>query len=507
MKSASMNLTAEHLQKLLEEDLQDRRRQEQEATQRSDQKGKELQSSLHAAWQPLGSWIRPIPDHLYQCPLSAPQTTLVAWSSLPHSVRSKLPEKVRVEAEKRTLQKDGGDLVVEVPLAYIQIDEEGMADAGNTNSISDNDNLLKKRPVGGNLTNKLSEYTRGVAGQCRPFRAGGLDAQDNTRGSREDEIDDFLSDCAVQKALQVLERGSEASWKDGTILTAPPGVDFQVGLSWEKLYGSETTREGENVVEEEGDDNDVSNLVDDPPLHSPMNNDKPASATQFATSMWTASDFLDDDSLFGSSDGGDSESSSEEEDVVIKKKKKGVEKLLGSDSDEENEKEQDKDDSNPGKEAASLLQETVSAMELENVSTDPNEVDELLLELSIPTAIQDLDAKKKENPIAKHNNPLELAERQSQDQQDSTRKEWASTKLLPIDDINAWIPNPAMSFPFTLDGFQQQAIVRLERNESVFVAAHTSAGMYQIHFCCLQYCKGTLCDTKGCCFLTSDYHR
>ena len=123
---------------------------------------------------------------------------------------------------------------------------------------------------------------------------------------------------------------------------------------------------------------------------------------------------------------------------------------------------------------------------------------ELLLELSIPTAIQDLDAKKKENPIAKHNNPLELAERQSQDQQDSTRKEWASTKLLPIDDINAWIPNPAMSFPFTLDGFQQQAIVRLERNESVFVAAHTSAGMYLMNFAAFSTAKRTLCDTKGC---------
>eukprot|EP00536_Pseudo-nitzschia_multiseries_P008159 jgi/Psemu1/197417/e_gw1.203.81.1 len=33
-----------------------------------------------------------------------------------------------------------------------------------------------------------------------------------------------------------------------------------------------------------------------------------------------------------------------------------------------------------------------------------------------------------------------------------------------------------MRYPFTLDTFQQQAVARLERNESVFVAAHTSAG-------------------------------
>ena len=31
-------------------------------------------------------------------------------------------------------------------------------------------------------------------------------------------------------------------------------------------------------------------------------------------------------------------------------------------------------------------------------------------------------------------------------------------------------------WPFELDVFQKQAILRLESNESVFVAAHTSAG-------------------------------
>jgi antiviral helicase SKI2 len=33
-----------------------------------------------------------------------------------------------------------------------------------------------------------------------------------------------------------------------------------------------------------------------------------------------------------------------------------------------------------------------------------------------------------------------------------------------------------MTYPFELDHFQKQAIMRLERRESVFVAAHTSAG-------------------------------
>jgi antiviral helicase SKI2 len=38
------------------------------------------------------------------------------------------------------------------------------------------------------------------------------------------------------------------------------------------------------------------------------------------------------------------------------------------------------------------------------------------------------------------------------------------------------IPELAIQYPFELDPFQKQAILHLERNESVFVAAHTSAG-------------------------------
>lgn len=35
---------------------------------------------------------------------------------------------------------------------------------------------------------------------------------------------------------------------------------------------------------------------------------------------------------------------------------------------------------------------------------------------------------------------------------------------------------PPLQWPFELDVFQKQAILRLEAHESVFVAAHTSAG-------------------------------
>ena len=40
---------------------------------------------------------------------------------------------------------------------------------------------------------------------------------------------------------------------------------------------------------------------------------------------------------------------------------------------------------------------------------------------------------------------------------------------------------PAKDYPFTLDPFQKQAIQYIERNESVLVSAHTSAG--KVCFC------------------------
>ncbi|XP_037087754.1 helicase SKI2W-like isoform X2 [Pollicipes pollicipes] len=46
----------------------------------------------------------------------------------------------------------------------------------------------------------------------------------------------------------------------------------------------------------------------------------------------------------------------------------------------------------------------------------------------------------------------------------------------PIDDFHRLVPNMAHKFPYELDTFQKQAVLHLERAESVFVAAHTSAG-------------------------------
>ncbi|XP_047115180.1 helicase SKI2W [Schistocerca piceifrons] len=59
-----------------------------------------------------------------------------------------------------------------------------------------------------------------------------------------------------------------------------------------------------------------------------------------------------------------------------------------------------------------------------------------------------------------------------------TKTKWAEAVdvTVPVSDFHQKIPDMAHKFPFELDNFQKQAILRVERHENVFVAAHTSAG-------------------------------
>lgn len=56
--------------------------------------------------------------------------------------------------------------------------------------------------------------------------------------------------------------------------------------------------------------------------------------------------------------------------------------------------------------------------------------------------------------------------------------EWAEWVDItqPVADFENQIPEPAHTYPFELDIFQKQAIIKLESHNHVFVAAHTSAG-------------------------------
>ncbi|KAA8492476.1 DExH-box ATP-dependent RNA helicase DExH11 [Porphyridium purpureum] len=53
---------------------------------------------------------------------------------------------------------------------------------------------------------------------------------------------------------------------------------------------------------------------------------------------------------------------------------------------------------------------------------------------------------------------------------------WAVAEETDVSDFSTLVPNPAIKYPFDLDVFQRRSIFRLERGESLFVSAHTSAG-------------------------------
>lgn len=57
-------------------------------------------------------------------------------------------------------------------------------------------------------------------------------------------------------------------------------------------------------------------------------------------------------------------------------------------------------------------------------------------------------------------------------------KEWAHIVDVnkEIANFSELVPNPAKEYPFELDTFQKEAVYHLEQGDSVFVAAHTSAG-------------------------------
>ncbi|XP_070172311.1 superkiller complex protein 2 isoform X1 [Polyergus mexicanus] len=69
---------------------------------------------------------------------------------------------------------------------------------------------------------------------------------------------------------------------------------------------------------------------------------------------------------------------------------------------------------------------------------------------------------------------LKISEKQSE----FAKTDWAEQLDVsaPITDFDKRIPDPAIKFEYELDTFQKQAILKLEENSNVFVAAHTSAG-------------------------------
>lgn len=418
--------------------------------------------------------IRPgFSENLYRCPVSSPPTTLVLWSTLPQGQQTQLEHLLGTFAFNESKNDDNSETnrhrVVEIPRIFDSGDAALLSTslgATETSILQQNYHHQRGRPLVGNLTTKLTEYTRGVAGYTRPFQPGGdaLESNhpvDQSLQRQQQQKDIHSMQEAIAKSERVLQQSTLQSWQEGILLTAPPGVNFCVGLSLRHLTGHDAESEvlAPNVEVERNEVNrnnaqEELMLLDSPDTHGSSRGLSALQASSLSRPPMVTGEvftrtFLEDDSLFGSS---------------------------SSDDESESDAEADQDIS------TTLLEpiESSAVVQLKDSGNEPppiemdedqeEDFDGLLRDLTISSNDSLVKAARDRE------NPLIVAEELARLQFSSNRKLWASTKLLPIKDFSSYIPNPAMVFPFELDGFQQQAIARLERSESVFVAAHTSAG-------------------------------
>ncbi|KAL3794566.1 hypothetical protein HJC23_008022 [Cyclotella cryptica] len=313
-------------------------------------------------------------------------------------------------------------------------------------------------------------------GVRRPFRPGGMTMNDmeeyesmslvQEEDSTREGVEQFLSEEAVTRAREGLIKSSKLGWEDGTLITAPPGVSFDVGLSYEDVF---VVEDGEVVTRRGGDGGSESNgMVDDAEGGGGAVGGGPESLTlpgkaHFATSVPASTMFdksyFDDDSLFGESSVG---SSSDEDDD-----EGSLENSAG-------------DESVARRQVVDVTNEKMASLSLNDSST-VDEVDLLLSEIN-DTLQSPIDQSRKsmESAAPVIHPPINVEKSNTDNNKSpSVRKSWAVTEYIPIttnSDFHTLLPNPALTFPFELDDFQKQAVLRLERSECVFLAAHTSAG-------------------------------
>ncbi|KAL7548511.1 hypothetical protein ACHAWF_011790 [Thalassiosira exigua] len=386
-------------------------------------------------------WQRPIPSNLFQPPRYLPSLTTIMPTS-------QLPPGAKIRGGRNGTSKNvvDDDELVEVWTHSLTSDFDG--EAGNGND-------LHQRPLQGNLSSKLVEYTRGAMGVRKPFRPGGMDDEDTSFACRDEE---FLSEEATANARLALTLGSKEALERGILIMAPPGVSFSEGLSYDDIFDdgdrlSARTKKDEHVAADE-----MTVTADAEVEKDTTSTDQIRSNFAAPTSALWDKSFFEDDSLFGdSTSGSDSESDgSDDEDTV-------------------QEEEHDNKKGIPGQDE--LANETTAASPLTESQSPSDEVDSLLTELHASLESPETLSKSHStiHPPLSSNTDKDLASKSDP----KARKSWAVTEYIPItptSDFATLLPNPALSFPFELDDFQKQAVLRLERSECVFLAAHTSAG-------------------------------
>mmetsp|Transcript_6609 Transcript_6609/g.14301 ORF Transcript_6609/g.14301 Transcript_6609/m.14301 type:complete len:1541 (-) Transcript_6609:94-4716(-) len=425
------------------------------------------------------TWSRSMPSNLFQPPKNVPSlTTILPLSRVPPGAKIRKRSNgssAAAAADDILNNRNGGqDELVEVWAYSLTPDY----DETGKNCIND----LHQRPLQGNLSSKLVEYTRGAMGVRRPFRPGGLDDQDeinlhneyyveesDTKPSLSEE-DYYLSEEATINARKALTLGSKEAWKQGLLLTSPPGMSFKVGLSYEDVFICDDDELKEIRESRQSIDGDHKDAID-------FNEKQDANATtpsqamerstifgNIATAPTSAifdKSYFDEDSLFGdSTSGSDGDSVSDSD---------RSEDGTGSDAMVQS------DDRKQVAVAEDFIPTAIDS------SSPTDDVDMLLSELNdtLQSPMDQAFHAKKATQSSSTTTIHPPVNPKTDDNHPKTRKSWAVTDCIPLtnsSDFHTLLPNPALTFPFELDDFQKQAILRLERSECVFLAAHTSAG-------------------------------
>ena len=354
-------------------------------------------------------------------------------------------------------------------------DADGVGGSGGAGKGRDVDgrNDPRCRPLGGNLSSKLVEYTRGRMGVRRPFKPGGMDDEEGERyGYDSDDDDDdekkvdvdrgnpFLSEEATRNARRALTIGSRRAMEEGILITAPPGVSFLEGPRYEDSAFDDDRSMGEGgggPPSRSDADVDATTDMKDVVGGAKATSAVPSSARRTAASAgpdvgttWNRS-YFDDDSLFG-----DSTSASESDD--------------GSDDDDGD----DDDDLNIGpggkeNEHNDIMRKAKDSMAHHALTASMpvpqspiDDVDAILFELlsleqpSTGTSRAMKSSSSSTSGIASIHPPVSSGGETTSKDDARTRKSWAVTDYIPISsnsDFHSLLPNPALTFPFELDDF------------------------------------------------------
>lgn len=411
---------------------------------------------------------------LYSTPYLPCQTTLVPLSLVPLPIRKKLG------MDTATLNgTDSHCNTVEIPVSYLL--PEVITASPTTNSACPDGKESEQQQHPLQLyhpkqdmfltASKLRDYyirggpTSTSSNSSKVFHASNVTTNENYTTAPE----------ALKQSLQdIISMSDIEAYKKGLLLTAPPGVSKSyVGLTPQIVYPTLFQDNTYQATEKFHDSDYTFNVMRAEEEYPPSSYMLPKVTPN--NTLWEK--LLlggnDDDSLFGSVS---STSSSDSDDDLSKK-----------------EQVEQRSSSHPQQEIVSTTTTTMASSStsilehfIEDAANDEMEdIGELLDSLLVLDDSKYYTAGSTDVAVPKRGGvtPATASSAGSRLAKSptatttSSSSTWAITTELDITDFGTRVvPNLALSFPFELDGFQKQAVARLERDESIFVAAHTSAG-------------------------------